>query len=198
MSSLIALVVSMPRPRPSPSLRHSESEVTKFLQQTLGWTTSQIAQLTQWELGQLEGKFWDTDLKKTDSPSKKSKWREESSTLFWKHFHFMPLTATVKCCHTSSRHNSLCQFFGRIGLPQYVPCHWIQSLNLRQSLDSFNTFSLQGTSALPEWLRRYGNISWHWGRRFHLKDWIEDLLSCCNWVVEKIQISSNLWVSMPP
>ena len=126
--------------------------------------------------------------------SKKSKWREESSTLFWKHFHFMP-----RNCHREVLPHFIAPqlampAFRRIGLPQYVPCRWI-CVNLSTVS---NTFSLQGTSALPEWLRRYGNISWHWGRRFHLKDWIEDLLSCWNWFVEKIQISSNLWVSMPP
>jgi len=113
------------------------TEKVKWLSSCSRRSDETLLKLHSWRSGSLENlkeSYEIIQIRKRQTVFKKPKWREECSTMFWKHFHFMPSTATMKRCHTSSH-----PVFLRIGLPQYVPCHWIQSPNLLQSLDSINS-----------------------------------------------------------
>lgn len=160
------------------------TEKVKWLSSCSRRSDETLLKLHSWRSGNLENlkeSYEIIQIRKRHTVFKKPKWREECSTMFWKHFHFMPSTPTMKCCHTSSH-----PVFLRIGLPQYVPCHWIQSPNLRQSLDSFN--SLCKAQAL------YQSGFEDMETLVDIED-AEDLLSCWNWV-EKTQTSWNLWVCL--
>lgn len=160
------------------------TEKVKWLSSCSRRSDETLLKLHSWRSGNLENlkeSYEILQIRKRHTVSKKAKMK---GRVLYHVLKTLPLYAF------NSHHEVLPHFIAPSFSQDWIAAICALSLNpIAESASISRQFqlTLQGTSALPEWLRRYGNISWHWGRRFHL-NWIEDLLSCWNWV-EKTQIS---------